>query len=120
MQRHPRVSSNNRAAFRAVFAGSCSCVVGSISATANCLPSTEPALGSQLNPQFAEKFIPDVDERLNDFIERLDRRNAAGTMALAREPRNLEKSRLCARSAPTLLGGAKGLFDHPQSFCNRA
>jgi hypothetical protein len=46
------------------------------------------------------EFIPDADERLSDYLERLDRRNAAGTTVVAREPRTSKNSRPCARSAP--------------------
>jgi hypothetical protein len=74
------------------FASSCSCVVGSTSSTAYCLPSTQPAQAVKNKDRnyirsSLREFIPDADERLNDYLERLDRRNAAGMTAVAREPR---------------------------------
>jgi hypothetical protein len=77
------------------FAGSCSCVFGSISATANCLPSTEPAsgsqkLGPQLNPQFAERVHPGrrrAAERLYRAAGSEERRGHDGSGARTKEPR---------------------------------
>jgi hypothetical protein len=169
MQGHSR--SHLPIALRSVprFACSCSRVVGSISTTANCLPSTEPASGSQkqgpqLHPQFAERVHPGrrrAAERLSRAAGSEERRGHDGCgartkdleqIATLREKRS-HLTRLCRRglgmAARTkvdvgynvqiavdasnrlivvkdrprggrMLGGAKGLLDHPQSFCNRA
>jgi hypothetical protein len=51
------------------------------------------------------EFITDADERLSDYLERLDRRNAAGTTAVApnQEPR---KTRDVRAKRATLQGDA--------------
>jgi hypothetical protein len=84
------------------FASSCSCVVGSISTTANCLRRRNPHQAVKNKDRnytrsSLREFIPDADERSNYYLDRLDRRNAVGTTAVAREPRTSNKSRLCLK-----------------------
>jgi hypothetical protein len=102
MERHSGVSSNNRAAFRAVFR--------QFVLLCRRLDLYDRELvavdGTRINKDrnytrsSLREFIPDADERLSDYLERLDRRNSAGTTAVAREPRTSKNSRPCARSAP--------------------
>jgi hypothetical protein len=65
------------------FASSCSCVVGSISTTANCLRRRNPHQAVKNKDRnytrsSLREFIPDADERPNYYLDRLDRRNAVG------------------------------------------
>ena len=85
------------------FASSCSCVVGSISTTANCLRRRNPHQAVKNKDRnytrsSLREFIPDADERPNYYLDRLDRRNAVGTTAVAPEPRT-SKNRDPAREA---------------------
>jgi hypothetical protein len=105
------VSSNNGAAFRAVFRQ----FVLLCSSARSVQPRTACR---RRNPHQAVKnkdrnytrgslreFITDADERLSDYLERLDRRNAAGTTAVApnQEPR---KTRDVRAKRATLQGDA--------------
>jgi hypothetical protein len=67
------------------------------------LPSTQPDQAVKNKDRnytrsSLREFIPDADARLNDYLERLDGRNAAGTTAVARKPRT-SKNRDPAREA---------------------
>jgi hypothetical protein len=117
MQRHPGVSSNNRAAFRAVFRRFV-LLCRRLDLYDRELLAVDGTRIRQKNKDSnftrssLREFIPDADQRPNNYLQRLDRSNAAnGTTGGEARTKNL-KNRNSAREVRLLYEAMPAQLEH--------